>query len=79
MKKLELNWVSKLCVLPLITSAMSGSPYSAEGIYIPKHSRERKYTSVRCAVCGTTGKTLYKVGENRYCAQCKSNLRSDAE
>lgn len=67
----KMRIASKLCEVPLITSVMCGGPYSAESIYIPKHPRERKYTSVGCAMCGATGKTLYKVDENRYCRQCK--------
>lgn len=71
--------IEKLLVFPQLALGGIDGPYSVEKPYITKHSKERRHTHVGCCACGAMGKTLYKVGENRYCAQCKSNLRSDVE
>ena len=44
--------------------------YSAQEM--PKSSKRKRYgTRVLCAECGTSKKTLYKVGELYFCRDCK--------
>lgn len=44
--------------------------YSAQET--PKPSKHKRYsTRVLCAECGTSKKTLYKVGELYFCRDCK--------
>lgn len=63
--------IVKFLELPQAVLSGIDGPYLVEKPYIPKHSKERRHTHVGCCACGAMGKTLYKVGENRYCRQCK--------
>ena len=42
----------------------------------PKPSKHKRYgTRVLCAECGTSKKTLYKVGELYFCRDCKKKRK----
>lgn len=47
---------------------------------VPKPCKHKRYgTRVLCAECGTSKKTLYKVGELYFCRDCKKKHKETTE
>ena len=68
--------VASLMAISMAAAAAVGEPYLFDGFKLPR-ARSYRGTVIRCAGCGASGTTLYKMGDERYCKTCKEKMSDE--